>query len=146
MKAPGQIKTGKSFLEEDVSIGLQGAARLAENIHADYVFPLDTFVSSAGPLDNQRFGDLPLGEGALIRAIDSSTISPRHVWWRMVQITAKRGLSLQWGNSQGGNDDSVFKVRGAVNIPLSWPRLYSHSFIERIHCFDLETLTSLIVP
>ncbi|HHF43591.1 MAG TPA: M20/M25/M40 family metallo-hydrolase [Candidatus Aminicenantes bacterium] len=126
-------------------IGLRGATRLAEKIRPDYVFPVDTFVSSAGPLDNHRFGCLPLGQGAVIRAIDSSTISPHQAWPKVVQIAAKKGLPLQWGNTRGGNDGSAFMLQGAVNIPLSWPGLYSHSFIEKIHRFDLETLTNLII-
>ena len=116
-----------------------------EKIRPDYVFPVDTFVSSAGPLDNHRFGCLPLGQGAVIRAIDSSTISPHQAWQKVVQIAAKKGLPLQWGNTRGGNDGSAFMLQGAVNIPLSWPGLYSHSFIEKIHRFDLETLTNLII-
>jgi len=54
-------------------------------------------------------------------------------------------LALQLGNTRGGNDGSVFIPEGAVDILLSWPGVYSHSFIEKIHRFDLEALTKLIV-
>jgi len=126
-------------------IGLRGAARLAERMTPDYVFAIDTFVSTDSPLENQRFGLARVGGGAVIRAIDSSTIVPHHELEKVRKIAASRGIPLQWANSRGGNDGSVFIPRGAVNIPLSWPGAYAHSFIEKIHQKDLEALTDLIV-
>jgi len=126
-------------------IGLYGASQMARTLDADYVFPVDTFVSSDAPFDTKRFAYLPLGKGAVIRAIDSSNISP----WRYVQkvkkIAESHEIPIQIGNTKGGNDGSVFVPAGAVDIPLSWPGVYSHSFIEKIHKKDLEALTELVV-
>jgi len=126
-------------------IGLYGAAKMAQTLDADFVFPVDTFVSSAGPLDNRRFAYLPLGKGAVIRAVDSSNITPVQYARRVMDIARNRGIPFQTGNTRGGNDGSVFVPRGAVDIPLSWPGLYSHSFIEKIHREDLKALTELVV-
>lgn len=126
-------------------IGLRGASRLAERMTADYVFAIDTFVSTDSPLENQRFGLARVGGGAVIRAIDSSTIVPHHELDKIMKIAGSRRIPLQLANSRGGNDGSVFIPRGAVNIPLSWPGAYAHSFIEKIHQKDLEALTDLIV-
>lgn len=126
-------------------IGLRGAASLAEKIPVDYVFAIDTFVSTDSPLENQRFGLARVGAGAVIRAIDSSTIVPHHKLEKVIQIAASRRIPLQLRNSRGGNDGSVFIPWGAVNIPLSWPGAYAHSFIEKIHRSDIEALTNLII-
>jgi putative aminopeptidase FrvX len=124
--------------------GLLGASRLAEELDADYVFPVDTFVSSAGPFDSRRFAYLPLGEGAVLRAIDSSSIVPRAQLNKAIAIAKAHNIPIQIGNTRGGTDGSAFVPHGAVNIMLSWPGTYSHSFIEKIHRADLEALTDLI--
>ncbi|UCE40628.1 MAG: M28 family peptidase [Candidatus Aminicenantes bacterium] len=124
--------------------GLFGASHLAVKLDADYVFPVDTFVSSAGPFDSRRFAHLPLGKGAVLRAIDSSNIAPYAQLKKVIAIARANKIPIQLGNTRGGNDGSVFVPHGAVDIPLSWPGTYSHSFIEKIHRADLEALTDLI--
>lgn len=124
--------------------GLFGASELAKKLDADYVFPVDTFVSSAGPFDSKRFAYLPLGKGAVLRAIDSSSIVPRAELDRVMAIAKANNIPIQIGNTRGGTDGSAFVPEGAVNIMLSWPGTYSHSFIEKIHRADLEALTDLI--
>jgi putative aminopeptidase FrvX len=64
---------------------------------------------------------------------------------RVINIARKHGIPIQIGNTRGGNDGSVFVPLGVVDIPLSWPGTYSHSFIEKIHRKDLQSLTNLIV-
>lgn len=124
--------------------GLIGASQLARKMDADYVFPVDTFVSSAGPFDSKRFALLPLGKGAVLRAIDSSSIVPRTELNRAKEIAKANNIPIQIGNTRGGTDGSAFVPHGAVNIMLSWPGTYSHSFIEKIHRADLEALVDLI--
>ncbi len=124
--------------------GLIGASYLARKLNADYVFPVDTFVSSAGPFDSKRFAHLPLGKGAVLRAIDSSSIVPRAELNRAKEIAKANNIPIQIGNTRGGTDGSAFVPHGAVNIMLSWPGTYSHSFIEKIHRADLEALVDLI--
>ncbi len=126
-------------------IGLIGASRLAETLKPDYVFPVDTFVSSDAPMDLKRFARIALGEGAVLRAIDSSNIAPRIELEKVMKIAQRNNIPFQLGNTRGGNDGSVFIPGGATDIPLSWPGVYSHSFIEKIHRHDLEALTKLIV-
>ncbi len=125
--------------------GLVGAARLAEQLGADYVFPIDTFVSTDGPLDDKRFARIPLGRGLVIRGMDSSTIAPRHELAKVMAVARKRGIPFQLGNTRGSTDGTRFIPGGAVCLPLSWPGTYSHSFIEKIHRKDLQALTDLVV-
>jgi len=125
--------------------GLTGAAELAKTLKPDYVFAIDTFVSTDSPLESKRLAHLPVGKGAVLRAIDSSNITPKTQILKALAIARKRGIPVQVGNSRGGNDGSVFLAGGAVDIPLSWPGSYAHSLIEKIDRRDLEALTNLIL-
>lgn len=125
--------------------GLQGATELAKTLKPDYVFAIDTFVSTDSPLESKRFGFLPVGNGAVIRAIDSSNITPKAQIAQVLAIARGRGIPIQVGNSRGGNDGSVFLSGGTVDIPLSWPGSYAHSLIEKIDRRDLEALSDLIL-
>jgi putative aminopeptidase FrvX len=125
--------------------GLFGAAELAKTLKPDYVFAIDTFVSTDSPLESRRLAYLPVGKGAVLRAIDSSNITPKTEILKVAAIAKRRGIPIQIGNSRGGNDGSVFLAGGAVDIPLSWPGAYAHSLIEKIDRRDLEALTDLIL-
>ncbi len=125
--------------------GLLGASELAKTIKPDYVFAIDTFVSTDSPLESKRFAYLPVGQGAVLRAVDSSNVTPKTEIRRVLAIAKKRGIPIQVGNSRGGNDGSVFLAGGAVDIPLSWPGSYAHSLIEKIYRRDLEALADLIL-
>jgi putative aminopeptidase FrvX len=125
--------------------GLLGAAELARTLKPDYVFAVDTFVSTDSPLESKRFGVLPVGGGAVLRAVDSSNVTPRTEILKALAIARKRGIPVQVGNSRGGNDGSVFLAGGAVDIPLSWPGSYAHSLIEKIDRRDLDALADLIL-
>jgi putative aminopeptidase len=126
-------------------IGLFGAAELAKTLKPDYVFAVDTFVSTDSPLESKRLAYLPVGKGAVVRAIDSSNVTPKAVILKVLALAKKRGIPVQVGNSRGGNDGSVFLAGGAVDIPLSWPGSYAHSLIEKIDRRDLEALKDLIL-
>lgn len=141
-KIKGRAITFAWSVEEE--IGLNGARVLAQILKPDVVFAVDTFVSTDSPIENKRFGEAKLGEGAVIRAIDSSNITPKTQIRRVAELARKKAIPLQVRNSRGGNDGSVFVVGGAVDVPLSWPGAYAHSFIEKIDRRDLEALTSLI--
>ncbi len=142
-KIKGKTVTFAWDVQEE--IGLNGAARLAETMKVDYVFPVDTFVSSDGPFDSKRFAYIPLGTGAVVRAIDSSNIAPQIEIKKVMDIARRNNIPTHLGNTRGGNDGSVFISQGTVDIPLSWPGTYSHSFIEKIYRSDLNALTALIL-
>jgi putative aminopeptidase FrvX len=138
----GKTVTCAWSVEEE--IGLNGAQELAKTIQPDYVFAVDTFVSTDSPLENKRFGYARLGGGAVLRALDSSNLVPKPELLRVLDLAKSKGIPVQIANSRGGNDGSVFVAGGAVDIPLSWPGAHAHSFIEKITRADLEALTGLI--
>jgi len=141
-RVKGKTITFAWDVEEE--IGLVGAQALAKTLKPDYVFAVDTFVSTDSPLENKRFGNAVLGRGAVLRAIDSSNIVPKMEIRKVAEIARAHAIPIQIANSRGGNDGSVFVPEGAVDIPLSWPGAYAHSFIEKIVRSDLEALTKLI--
>jgi putative aminopeptidase FrvX len=144
---PGAVRGRTIILAWDVQeeTGLFGASELAKTLKPDYVFAIDTFVSTDSPLESRRFGDLRVGGGAVVRAIDSSNVAPAAGIARVQEIARRRGIPVQIGNSRGGNDGSVFVPGGAVDIPLAWPGSYAHSLIEKIDRRDLEALADLIL-
>jgi len=125
--------------------GLTGSRHLSEVYSPDFVFAVDTFVSSDAPLDNQAIGYAPLGGGAVIRVFDSSNIAPENSVNKIKEIAQNRNIPVQWGITSGGNDGSVFLLGGSVDIPLSWPGIYSHSYVSVLDIRDLTALSDLIV-
>ena len=133
--------------EEEV--GLKGAAAYAERAAKegkipDFVFAIDTFVSSDSPLESKRFADAEIGKGFVIRAVDNSNITPREYVDRVVTLAHKNKIPVQYGVTGGGNDGAVFARYGSVDIPLGWPLRYSHSPGEVIDTRDLHALSKII--
>ena len=144
---PGRDVTFIWSTEEEV--GLKGAAaaaeRLAKEGHAaDFVFAIDTFVSSDSPLESKRFANAELGKGFVVRAVDNSNIVPREYVDRVVALARENKIPAQYGVTGGGNDGSAFLRYGAVDIALGWPLRYSHSPAEVIDTRDLDALARII--
>lgn len=125
--------------------GLVGSGALATRQHPHYVFAVDTFVSSNSPVDSQRFANIPLGTGAVIRAMDNSVITPPTVVARIAEIARARKIPFTVGTTNGGNDGSSFTRYGSFVAPISWPGRYSHSAVEIADARDLGALVDLIV-
>jgi putative aminopeptidase len=130
-------------------LGLKGAAFFAANAAKDrripqYVFAIDTFVSSDSPLESSRFADAKLGAGFVIRAVDNSNVAPTTDVDRVIALANRNGIPVQYGVTGGGNDGSVFLRYGSVDIPLGWPLRYSHSAAEVIDTKDLDALAKIV--
>ena len=130
-------------------IGLEGAAAAAKRLAGqgqapDYVFAVDTFVSSDSPLESQRFGDARLGQGFVVRAVDNSNVVPRKLVEKMIGLAHAAGAPVQYGVTGGGNDGSAFLLYGSTDIALGWPLRYSHSPGEVIDVRDLDALAKVI--
>jgi putative aminopeptidase FrvX len=125
--------------------GLRGAIAMARRFGTTTtrVYSIDTFVSSDTPLESPHFAHTPLGKGPVLRAIESSGVSPDEERSRVRRAAA--GLALQEGLTQGGTDGSAFTFWGAPNQGLSWPGRYSHSPGEVLDLRDLDMLSRLIV-
>ena len=133
--------------EEEV--GLKGAASAAERMAKegnapDFVFAIDTFVSSDSPIESKRFANAEIGKGFVIRAVDNSNITPREYVDRVVKLANENKIPVQYGVTGGGNDGAVFVRYGAVDVPLSWPLRYSHSPAEVIDTRDYDALAKIV--
>jgi putative aminopeptidase len=133
--------------EEEV--GLKGAAAAAERMAKegnapDFVFAIDTFVSSDSPIESKRFADAEIGKGFVIRAVDNSNITPREYVDRVVKLANENKIPVQYGVTGGGNDGAVFVRYGGVDVPLSWPLRYSHSPAEVIDTRDYDALAKIV--
>ena len=130
-------------------IGLDGAAAVAKRLggegHApDYVFAVDTFVSSDSPLESKRFGDAVVGKGFVIRAVDNSNIIRPDLVERVIKLARANQIPVQYGVTGGGNDGSAFVRYGSLDVALGWPLRYSHSPGEVVDTRDVDALARII--
>src|SRR6267142_1841214 len=133
--------------EEEV--GLKGAAAFAEQAAKegrvpDFVFAIDTFVSSDSPLEVKRFGDAEIGKGFVVRAVDNSNVVPLEYVDRVVKLARENNIPVQYGVTGGGNDGAVFTRYGSVDVALGWPLRYSHSPGEVIDTKDADALGKIV--
>jgi putative aminopeptidase FrvX len=127
-------------------IGLEGARAAAASLATApvRVHAVDTFVSADSPLELPTFAVAPLGAGAVARALDNSSVTPQAFVDSLARVARTRGIALQVGTTNGGNDGSVFVPYGVVDVPLAWPLRYAHSPAEVIDLRDLVSLGDLV--
>ena len=148
---------GPSLKDRDVTfvwstgeeLGLVGAGAMAKRLageghEADYVFAIDTFVSSDSPLEDKWFADAPLGKGFVIRAVDNSNIVRRDLVDKLLALAKSNQVPVQYGATGGGNDGSAFLRYGSADIAIGWPLRYSHSPGELIDTRDAEALAHIV--
>jgi len=127
-------------------IGLEGAAAAARQLGTTTrrVHAIDTFVSADSPLELENFAVAPIGKGAVARALDNSSITPPAYVDSLAAIARSRGIALQIGTTNGGNDGSTFTQFGVVDVAMGWPLRYSHSPAEVVDLKDLMSLADLV--
>jgi len=127
-------------------IGLEGAyaAARALGLRPARVHAIDTFVSADSPLEPQNFAVAPLGRGPVARALDNSSVTPPALLDSLVALAAARGIPLQVGTTNGGNDGSAFAEFGVPDVPIGWPLRYSHSPVEVADLRDVAHLADLV--
>ncbi len=127
-------------------IGLEGAVAAAAALGTTTrrVHAIDTFVSADSPLESPNFAVAPLGAGAVARALDNSSVTPPATVDSLVALARRRGIKLQVGTTNGGNDGSVFTPYGAVDVAIGWPLRYSHSPAEVVDLRDVASLADIV--
>ena len=108
------------------------------------MYAIDTFVSSDSPLESSRFASAPLGEGAVARALDNSSVTPVDDLDRLLRVARTARIPLQIGTTNGGNDGSELARYGAIVNAIGWPLRYSHSPAEVIDLRDIRSLARMI--
>jgi putative aminopeptidase FrvX len=127
-------------------IGLEGAKAVAAALGTTIprVHAIDTFVSADSPLELPNFAVAALGRGAVARALDNSSVTPPAYVDSLARIARARGVALQVGTTNGGNDGSMFTPYGVVDVAMGWPLRYSHSPAEVVDLKDVVSLTDII--
>jgi putative aminopeptidase FrvX len=127
-------------------VGLEGAEVAARALGTSprRVHAVDTFVSADAPLEPQSFAVAPLGAGAVIRAVDNSAVAPAPLVDSLLALAQARGIPLQLGGTNGGNDGSAFAPWGVPDVPIAWPLRYSHSPVEVADLADVAALVRLV--
>ena len=127
-------------------IGLEGAEAAARQLGTATrrVHAIDTFVSADSPLELQNFAVARVGQGAVARALDNSSITPPAYVDSLAELARARGIALQIGTTNGGNDGSTFTPFGVVDVAMGWPLRYSHSPVEVIDLKDLLSLADMV--
>ena len=127
-------------------IGLEGAraAATALGITPRRVHAIDTFVSADSPLELQTFATAKIGDGPVARSLDNSSVTPAAYVDSLAQVARARGLPLQIGTTNGGNDGSMFTPFGVVDVAMGWPLRYSHSPAEVVDLRDVAALADLV--
>ena len=131
-------------VREETALAGAAAAAATFGTSVTRVHAVDTFVSADSPLESGRFAVAPIGRGAVVRALDNSSVAPRQEIDRVVRIAQQQRIPLQVGTTNGGNDGSVFTRYGVVDVPISWPLRYSHSPAELIDLADVHALGRLV--
>ncbi|MEM3615060.1 MAG: M42 family metallopeptidase [Candidatus Methanomethylicia archaeon] len=119
--------------------GLRGARVIANQINPQITIAVDSF-----PCCSTLTGDVQLGKGPVIRAIDRSSISNMDLIRYTISIAQEQNIPIQIGVTGGGNDGSVCQERGSKLIAIGVPMKYSHSLVETINLNDLEKLIQIL--
>jgi putative aminopeptidase FrvX len=125
-------------------LGLLGADAAARAEAGAICFPVDTFVSSDAPMESRQIADAPLGQGCVVRAVDSSVIARRPLVARVLQVAREAHVPIQAGVTGGGNDGARYATEGAAVVPLAYPMRYSHSAAEVVDLRDVAALADLV--
>ena len=125
--------------------GLTGATFAAKNLQdISIVYPIDTFVSSDDPTDPKIFANCPLGNGAVIRVLESFNFVSRKNLTYVQSLAKINNIKTQYGMTAGGTDGQAFLKYDIPSVPLSWPGRYSHSPVEVMDFRDMNNLVLLI--
>ncbi len=129
-------------------VGLDGARFVAEHVgaseHPARVYAIDTFVSSDAPLEIKTYAAAPLGGGAVVRAVDTSSVTPAALVDSLLALARAHRIPLVAGTTSGGNDGSTFTRFGVSDVGIGWPLRYAHSPAEVIDLRDLVALADVI--
>ncbi len=141
-KLPFQVTFVWSVEEET---GLTGATAAAQSLqNASIVYPIDTFVSSDDPIECKIYADCPLGNGAVIRVLESINFAKRENLHYLQKLASDNKIKVQYGMTAGGTDGQGFLKYDIPSVPLSWPGRYSHSPVEVMDFRDMNSLVMLI--
>ena len=143
---PKELKNKITFVwSVEEEIGLKGSKYSAINLkNASIVHPVDTYVSTDDPYTDESFANCTLGNGAVIRVLESINFVSRENFKKIRKLADDNNIKVQYGMTSGGTDGQPFLSYGIPSVPISWPGRYSHSPIEIMDLRDMGNLVKLI--
>ena len=131
-----------SVEEETGLTGSTFAAKGLKNINI--VYPIDTYVSSDDPMEPKIYANCPLGNGAVLRILESLNFVSRENLNYVQSLAKQNNIKIQYGMTAGGTDGQAFLKYDIPSVPLSWPGRYSHSPVEVMDFRDMNNLVLLV--
>ena len=126
-------------------LGLRGARVAAQGIHPDIGIALDVTTSFDTP-DNKE-GNVVLGGGAAIKAMDSSVICDEMLVNQMVEVAQRDNIHYQIEVlAAGGTDAGAINQSndGVRSCGISIPNRYVHAPVSVVDMADVEACTALL--
>ena len=126
-------------------VGLRGARAIANTMHPDYIFAIDSMSSTDGPGIPKITEPVILGKGPALRVIDNLAMASPVLREYLLALAKKKRIPIQIGVTGGTTDGAAVQECGSAMMPLAFPLRYTHTPVEVIHLDDLENLSRLVV-
>ncbi len=124
--------------------GLRGAEAMADRMHFDEVYAIDSMTSAMMPGVPFHFSPVKPGEGPTIRFIDRRGISSSVLKDEVLKIAKKNGIPVQIAMTGGSTDAAAVFVHGIKSLPICIPVKYTHSPVEMSHIADIKNTIELL--
>ena len=124
--------------------GLRGASAFSSTTRFSEVYAVDTITSGMMPGVQFHLSPIRIGEGPVIRLVDSRGVSSQKLREKIINIAKSSGIPVQEGISGGSTDASTIFNHGINSIPICIPVKYTHSPVEMIHLADLKNTVELL--
>jgi putative aminopeptidase FrvX len=126
-------------------VGLRGARAIANTLHPDYIFAIDSMSSTDGLGIPKITEPVILGHGPALRVIDNLAMASPVLREYLLALAKKKRIPIQIGVTGGTTDGAAVQECGSAMMPLAFPLRYTHTPVEVIHLDDLENLSRLVV-
>lgn len=127
-------------------VGCRGAKAASYQIDSDVSFALDVTDSFDTPTSFKD--DVKIGSGLALSLIDGGTIAHRGLFNYLKSLMIKNNFNFNFDPmTVGGTDSQVINITksGIINLTISLPIRYMHSFYSVASLKDLYTLKRLII-
>lgn len=127
-------------------VGARGAKVASYKVDSDVSFALDVTDSFDTPTSTKD--DVKIGNGVALSLIDGGTIAHKGLFNYLKSLMIKNNFNFNFDPMTiGGTDSQVINITksGIINLTISLPIRYMHSFYSVASLKDLNTLKRLII-
>ncbi len=120
-------------------VGLRGAKALSKMYNPNYIIVIDT-VSCCNPVIT---GDMKLGNGPVLRILDSEFICSLKLLERVYNIARENKVSVQIASAGGTTDALELQEINVHTLPICIPCRYTHTNVEMCYISDISSCIEL---